>query len=48
VIQRDIQVSDVVSQDLLPSHTQPVAASANKAAKTKVTSQPSAKSANQQ
>ena len=48
VIQRDIKISDVVSQDLLPNQTQPVAASANKTAKTKVTPQPSAKTAVQQ
>ncbi|CAN1562518.1 TauA ABC-type nitrate/sulfonate/bicarbonate transport systems, periplasmic components [Burkholderiaceae bacterium] len=45
VIQRDIKVSDVVSQDLLPKHTQPVAASANKAAKTQVTPQTNTKAA---
>jgi NitT/TauT family transport system substrate-binding protein len=47
VIQRDIKVSDVVSQDLLPNHAKPVAASVNKTAQTptQVTPQSSAKSA---
>jgi NitT/TauT family transport system substrate-binding protein len=47
VIQRDIKVSDVVSQDLLPSHSKPVRASANNTARTptQVTPQSSAKAA---